>query len=115
MEITHSSDVTESLCWTAEINTTFCKLQINYGVARHACSIVSNSFVTPWTIARQAPLSMGFPKQEYRSGLPWPPPEDLPDTGVKHVNKKVSFLQLYHEDAVLLETKIHTEGNKGEI
>ena len=58
---------------------------------------------------------MGFPKQEYRSGLPWPPPEDLPDTGVKHVNKKVSFLQLYHEDAVLLETKIHTEGNKGEI
>ena len=81
-------------------------------MALHACSIVANSFVTPWTVARQAPLSMGFPKQEYWSGLPGPPPADLPDTGVKYVNKKVSFLQLYHEVAVLLETKIQTKGNK---
>ena len=57
-------------------------------------------------------LHMGFPKQEYWSGLPWPPPADLPDTGVKHVNKKVYFLQLYHEEAVLLETKIQTKGKK---
>ena len=34
-------------------------------------------FVTPWTVARQAPLSMGFPRQEYWSGLPFPSPEDL--------------------------------------
>ena len=68
--------------------------------------------MTPWTVACQPPLSVGFPKQEYWSGLPWPPPADLPDTGVKHVNKKVSFLQLYHEEAVLLETKIQTKGNK---
>ena len=40
-------------------------------------------FVTPWTIARQAPLSMGFPRQEYRSGLPCPPPGDLPDPGIE--------------------------------
>ena len=38
-----------------------------------------NSFATPWTVARQAPPSMGFPRQEYWSGLPFPPPGDLPD------------------------------------
>ena len=40
-------------------------------------------FVTPWTIAHQAPLSMGFPRQEYWSELPFPPPEDLPDPRIK--------------------------------
>ena len=39
--------------------------------------------VTPRTIARQAPLSMEFSRQEYWSGLPLPPPEDLPDPGIK--------------------------------
>ena len=36
-------------------------------------------FATPWTIAHQAPLSMGFSRQEYWSGLPFPSPGDLPD------------------------------------
>ena len=40
-------------------------------------------FVTPWTVARQAPLSMGFCSQEYWSGLPFPSPGDLPDPGIK--------------------------------
>ena len=40
-------------------------------------------FVTPWTAACQAPLSMGFPRQEYCSGLPFPALRDLPDPGVK--------------------------------
>ena len=44
------------------------------------------SFATPWTVARQAPLSIGFPKQEYWSGLPFPPPGDLPDPGIKPVS-----------------------------
>ena len=38
---------------------------------------------TPWTVAHQAPLSMGFSRQEYCSGLPCPPPGDLPDPGIK--------------------------------
>ena len=38
---------------------------------------------TPWSVAFQAPLSMGFSKQEYGSGLPCPPPGDLPDPGVE--------------------------------
>ena len=36
-----------------------------------------------WTVARQAPLSMGFSRQEYWSGLPCPPPGDLPDPGIE--------------------------------
>ena len=41
---------------------------------------MSNS-ATPWTVAHQAPLSMGFSRQEYWRGLPWLPPEDLLDPG----------------------------------
>ena len=44
---------------------------------------MSNSFVTPWTVACQAPLSMGFPRQEYWSGLSFPSPGDLHDPGIK--------------------------------
>ena len=40
-------------------------------------------FVTPWTVARQAPLCMGFPGQEYWSGLSFPSPGNLPDPGIK--------------------------------
>ena len=40
-------------------------------------------FVIPWTLACQAPLSMRFFRQEYWSGLPCPPPEDLPDPGIQ--------------------------------
>ena len=43
-------------------------------------------FVTPWTVARQAPLSMGFPRQEYWSGLPFPPPGDLANPGIEPVS-----------------------------
>ena len=39
--------------------------------------------VTVWTVARQALLSMGFSRQEYCSGLPCPPPRDLPDPGIE--------------------------------
>ena len=40
-------------------------------------------FVMLWTVAHQAPLSMGFSRQEYWSGLPCPPPGDLPHSGIK--------------------------------
>ena len=48
----------------------------------HANLVRSNS-VTPWTTAHQAPLSMGFSRQEYWSGLPFPPPGELSDPGIK--------------------------------
>ena len=40
-------------------------------------------FATTWTVAHQAPLFMGFFRQEYRSGLPFPSPKDLPDPGIE--------------------------------
>ena len=40
-------------------------------------------FATPWTVALQAPPSMGFSRQEYWSGLPFPSPGDLPDPGIE--------------------------------
>ena len=52
---------------------------------KHGGSVAQSclTLVTPWTVARQAPLSMGFPRQEYWSGSPCPPPGDLPDPGIK--------------------------------
>ena len=44
------------------------------------------TLVTPWTVACQAPLSMGFSRQEYWSGLPFPFPGDLPNPGTKQSN-----------------------------
>ena len=43
-------------------------------------------FATLWTVAHQAHLSMGFYKSEYWSGLPWPPPGDLPNPGIELVS-----------------------------
>ena len=42
--------------------------------------------VTPWTVARQAPLSVGFSRPEYWSGLPCPPLGDLPNSGIEPVS-----------------------------
>ena len=49
-------------------------------------SLVAKScliLVTPWTVAHQAPLSMGFSRQEHWSGLPFPPPGNLPNPGIQ--------------------------------
>ena len=46
------------------------------------CSYSSPTLCDPWIVAHQAPPSMGFSRQEYRSGLPFPSPGDLPDSGI---------------------------------
>ena len=54
------------------------------GMLKEACSVasvVSDSLVILWTVAHQAPLSMGFSRWEYWSGLPLPSPGDLPNQG----------------------------------
>ena len=55
-------------------------------------SVVSDS-VTPWTVACQVPLSMGFSSQAYWSGLPFPPPGDLPKSGIKSTSPVSPALQ----------------------
>ena len=56
------------------------------------------ALVTPQTRAHQAPLSLGFPRQEYWSGLPLPSPGDLPDPGILIVSPalQADSLQLSH-------------------
>ena len=53
---------------------------------------MSNS-ATPWTGAHQAPLSMGFPRQEYWNVLPFPPPGDLLDSGIEPASPVTPALQ----------------------
>ena len=46
-------------------------------------SVMPDFLVISWTVARQAPLSMGFPRQEHWSGLPFPSPRHLPHPGIE--------------------------------
>ena len=48
-----------------------------------SCSVMSDSFAMLWTVARQVPLSVGSSRQEFWSGLPFPPPGDLPNPGTE--------------------------------
>ena len=59
-------------------------------------SVMSDS-ETLWTVACQAPLSMGFSRQEYWSGLPFPPPGDLPNPGVKPMSPALQANSLPYE------------------
>ena len=61
-------------------------------------------FAAPWTVAWQAPLSMEFPKQEYWSGLPFPPPGNLPDSGIKPASPALAgrSLPLNHQGSPIL-------------
>ena len=59
--------------------------KINYKIKKVKVKSLSHVrlFATPWTVALQAPLSMGFSRQEYWSGLPFPSPGDLPDLRIE--------------------------------
>ena len=54
-----------------------------FGCACVSVTSVMSDSVTLWTVARQAPLSMGFPRQAYWNGLPCPPRGDLPNPGIE--------------------------------
>ena len=57
---------------------------LKHAMHHHVCLFSRvQLFVTPWTVAYQAPLSMRFSRQEYWSGLPFPTPRDLPDPGIE--------------------------------
>ena len=72
-------------------------LSYSYDVLSHFSHV--QPFATLWTIAHQAPLSMGFSRQEYWSGLPCPPPGDLPDPRIKPMSLTFSAWEVgsYHE------------------
>ena len=64
----------------------------------HKCVLVAcvQLFVTPWTVARQAPLAMEFSREEYWSGLPFPSPGDFPDPGKSNPGLLHCRYILYH-------------------
>ena len=68
-----------------DISTQSATIPFALGMRLCVCAVVSRVqlFATLWTVARQAPLSMGFSKQEYWSGLPFSSLGDLPDPGIK--------------------------------
>ena len=77
-------------------------------------------FAAPWTVTHQAPLSMEFSRQEYWSGLPCPPPGDLPDLGIEPVSPGSPALQADslplchlgspHSSLVVLKQELNTTG-----
>ena len=74
-------------------------------VSDHCCSCLitkwwSNSFVTPWTVARQAPLSMGFSRQEYWIVLPFPSPKNLLDPGIEPMSPTLIGRWILHPWAI---------------
>ena len=68
-----------------------------------SCSVVFDSFVTTFTIAHQSPLSLGFPRQEYWSGLPFPSLGDLPKPGIKPESPsfQADSLPLSHQGSLM--------------
>ena len=52
--------------------------------------VVSDPFVTPWVVTPQAPLFIEFPRQDYRRGLPFPSPGDLPNTGIEPMSSALA-------------------------
>ena len=73
-----------------------------------ACSVMSNS-ATPWTVACQAPLSMGFSRQEYWSRLPCPPSGDLPDRDSTCISDGETMETV--TDFIFLGSKITADGD----
>ena len=71
--------------WLTSYNTPGTILSVSRTLCVCMCELLScvQLFVTPWTVAHQARLSMGFPRQKYWSGLPCPSPGDLPDPVIK--------------------------------
>ena len=71
-------------------NPPFCSYTHVAGVL--AQSMLCLTLATPWTVARQAPLSMGFSRQKYWNGSPFLSPGDLPNPGIKHTSPASSAL-----------------------
>ena len=79
--------------WTHHFKAVHCPLSAQAAarwVSMPVCSVVSGYFVIPWTVARRAPLSLGFPRREYWSGLPFPPSGDLPDPVIEPASPELA-------------------------
>ena len=74
----------------ADVGNFFFRL---FSTMLHVCSVMSNSLQSFWTVAHQVPLSMGFFRQGYWSGLPFPPLRALPDPRIEPMSPVSPTLQ----------------------
>ena len=97
MRADHSPIATWNIsnCWLLQIKVWWLLLFSHY---------VVSDFETPWTVGCQNPLSMGFPRQEYRSGLQFPSPGDLPQHEIK------SMSPAWQVDSLKDMVDIHVKG-----
>ena len=90
--ISHFRFSVYAICMVSVPCSKLATLNLGFGTVRTLsiliCCLLTKSclFVTPWTVAHQAPLSMGFFRQEYWSGLPFPTSGNFPDPGVEPVS-----------------------------
>ena len=85
LESQGSASTREHLVW-ADIQVHYLRqgsAQLQPALCRLSSFSRVRVFAALWTVAHQAPLSMGFSRQEYWSGLPYPPPGDLPNSGIE--------------------------------
>ena len=111
MTLQHSRHLKSCLKWLeAPASPCVCVSVFSFHVYACVCVCVCIShfsrvrlFATPWTVVHQAPLSMGFSKQEYWNGLPCPPPRDLPNPGIEPMAPALQreSLPLSHQGAEL--------------
>ena len=81
MEIPDCLGVNYQFQDTTEVIKAVLNLYLSFSLSKSLSHVWC--FANPWTVTRQAPLSLGFSRQEYRSGLPLPSPGDLPDPGTE--------------------------------
>ena len=88
-----------------------------HGLCVRSGALLCLTLVTPWTVPHQTALSMGFPRQEYWSGLPFPIPGDLPDPGITPASPVAPALDGidFHLVRIYSQTLHHGLGLQSEI
>ena len=97
------------LCGVSKISATIKDLRMSSEV-KWSRSDVSDS-ATPWTVAYQAPPSLGFSRQEYWSGLPFPSPGDLPNPGIEPGSPTLQADSLHTTDWMVLVKNVKNSPN----
>ena len=82
------------VCVTAGVQQMLSELNSSLNPGTHSCFSHVQPFATPWTIACQTALSMGFYRQDSWSGLPFPPPGNLPDPRIEPMSPAAPALQV---------------------
>ena len=85
-----------------------CRILFSYKSESVSLSVICH-FGTPWTVAHQASLSMGFSRQEYQTGLPFPSLEDLPNPGIKSMSPVLQADSLPVEPSGTLNLHVETD------